>query len=75
MDEADYAEKLEEQFRQAAISKVRTERQLMPIGICHYCGDPVRPGELFCTLGGSIDDSCVKDYERAAAAAKRNGSA
>lgn len=41
--------------------------ELIAVGFCHYCGETVRPGHLFC------DPDCRDDWQREQDRKKRNG--
>jgi len=59
MDEADQADNRIESAIEAGIEHARYmlhKVQLSPCGNCHYCGEGVRGGMLFC------DDDCLADY-------------
>lgn len=69
-DQSDWATELEERERQAAIQRIRSMSQdpkLLPMGLCHNCGDPVGKGMVFC------DKLCAEDYEEFKKAEERNG--
>lgn len=56
---------------QAEIQRIATSKKpgLVPVGLCHNCGDPVlEPGALFCPGG-----ECRDDFELRQQARARNG--
>lgn len=57
MDIIDQAQEKEESMREGALQFRRKEGPLA-IGACHYCSEPLGPGERFC----SVD--CRNDWER-----------
>lgn len=56
MDEADRAQKVQEQDIELAL-KNRVVNELKDNGICHYCSDLIKTGH-FC------DKDCRDDYEK-----------
>lgn len=69
-DESDRATALEEAEREHMVSKARLaakHRSLVPVGTCYYCGEDVRPDQIFC------DGDCGSGYDQLLAARKRNG--
>ena len=77
-DDIDRAQDREQQMRADALAEQAHRSQqmrLIPCGACLYCGDPVRPGVLFCEPldHHRPDESCRADFEREQAARKRNG--
>ena len=77
-DEIDRAQEREQQLRDAAIAdqahRAARERELLPVGYCHYCGAGLRGAALFCALDPRFpDESCARDYDHAQAARLRNG--
>ena len=65
MDEADRAQKMEEQERERAL--LLRKPTIKSVGFCHNCGDWVHPGMLFCCA------ECRDDWDREQDAKKRNG--
>lgn len=72
-DEADRAGELTDAREANAIANCTAEtkrRALIPAGFCHYCGENVGPGFIFCSVE---DNGCAKDYEYEQARRKVNG--
>lgn len=67
MDDADRAEERIENTIADGIAECRRAPSLIAVGFCHYCGDPVAPGRLFC------DIYCARDWEYEQARRKANG--
>ncbi len=65
----DRATDREEKDRELAL-KYR-KPTVIPCGACHYCGEPLPAGMLFCPP--IIEGSCRDDWEREQAAKIRNG--
>lgn len=67
-DPADIASQYEEMARASAINQARkrTDRR-GPVGLCHFCGEPVQGAKLFC------DADCQSDDEREYNAMRRDG--
>lgn len=61
MDICDAADKHMAAMMAASIADARTHTDsgLRPVGHCHWCGEGVNQGQLFC------DSDCAVDYERA----------
>ncbi len=59
-DEIDQGALQSELYLQIALLQQRWAAQfeLKRIGLCHYCGEPLSQGGLFC------DSDCGEDYER-----------
>lgn len=77
-DDIDRAQVREQQLRDAAIAdqahRAARERELLPIGSCHYCGAAVRGAALFCPIDCRFpDESCGADWQRDHDARLRNG--
>lgn len=72
MDLADDAQKAEALILAEAHYKSR-HPELSAVGFCHYCGEAVKPGLLFCLQDPRDNGGCRDDYERLQAARKRNG--
>jgi len=73
MDDADRAGELIESREAAGVAYYTDEskrRALIPAGFCHYCGESVDPGFIFCPI---TDNACAKDYEHEQARRKANG--
>lgn len=71
-DESDRATAIEEAERGASERAIRLaanskHRDLVPVGTCYYCGEDVRPDQIFC------DRDCGSGYDQLQAARKRNG--
>lgn len=62
-----------------AIGVVRAQealktRKLLPIGVCHYCESPVRPGTLFCEADkDEPEHSCSVEWEYIQQRQRENG--
>lgn len=56
-DDFDRASRLEEAERAACVAVQRAKRGMKACGACHYCGEDVATGVLFCDAG------CRDDYE------------
>lgn len=74
-DDADRAGENTDKFEADAVAFVQTAskfRALIPVGFCHYCGESVDPGFLFCP---KLDDKtgCSVDYEFEQARRKAQG--
>jgi predicted nucleic acid-binding Zn ribbon protein len=68
-DDADRAEERIEAAISDAIAHVRhkmKQASISPCNACHFCGEWVKAGVLFC------DTFCREDYEAQEAARKRN---
>lgn len=66
----DMASDAEERFRDAALNAQRinaAKKSLLPCGACHYCGEPVRAGLLFCS------PECRDDFDFETQQRARNG--
>lgn len=66
----DQAAAAEERFREAALNAQRinaAKKALRPCGACHYCGESVRTGMLFCGR------ECRDDFEREQMLRERHG--
>lgn len=59
-DPLDAAEATQAQLMTMRIASIRNQgREIMPMGVCHNCGEPLEsPKHLFC------DMDCSHDYER-----------
>lgn len=59
-DVSDRATAIEEAERDRSIRAARESipRLLKPIGVCHFCEEPVSPKQLFCNGG------CANDWSR-----------
>jgi hypothetical protein len=59
MDDIDRAQAREAQIRDDAIAEFRRRAytSLKPVGACHYCGETLQDGALFC------DVHCRGDWE------------
>lgn len=59
MDDADRAEERIEQVVEDGLAAVRraSGSGLVPVGVCHCCGEPVDGRRLFC------DARCAQDWE------------
>lgn len=66
MDDIDRAQAQEQMQRDAAIAAARAGTALAT-GHCHHCGRRLGALQRFC------DSDCRDDYERIAAARRRNG--
>lgn len=68
-DIADQADDLIEKEKEAGLARVRQElaKQAVWTGECRYCQEPVERPRIFC------DTFCSSEFEREAAARKRNG--
>jgi hypothetical protein len=68
MDDADMSDSHIELLLSSQIEKARSpERQLIPIGQCHYCSDPVPQHHLFCS------PDCSEDHRHMMERKKANG--
>lgn len=72
MDRADDAQQAEALFMAEAKHKSRNP-ELAAVGFCHYCGETLDPGLLFCPQDPRDAHGCRDDYELLQAARKRNG--
>lgn len=59
-DDADRAEARIEHTIADGIAAARRAPGLLAVGVCHYCGEPVAAGRLFCD---SSENECAKDWE------------
>ena len=66
-DDADRAAPNIENMIADGIAECRRAPSLIPVGFCHYCGEGVLPGRLFC------DADCARDFEYEQARRKANG--
>lgn len=72
-DDADLAGELTEARDAAGVAYYTAEskrRALLPAGFCHYCGESVGAGLIFCPIA---DNACAQDYEYEQARRKANG--
>lgn len=70
-DDADRAESRIENAVADGLAEVRRRPpELIAVGFCHYCGEAVLPGRLFCD---SSENDCAKDWEFERARRKANG--
>lgn len=69
-DEADRAQRREEDHRAAALA--RREPEMLPVGRCLWCGEEVGHGRTFCPPEPD-GDGCLRDWQRAHDAKWRNG--
>lgn len=67
-DPLDEGSEAAELFLRAALSRKKPSGNLKPVGACHYCTSPVRPGLLFCPGG-----ECSDDWDREQRIKLRNG--
>lgn len=59
IDQSNDKEDFIKEKRIAAIRHKSARRELVPIGICRFCNEPLGEGQkLFC------DDDCANDYRR-----------
>ena len=65
MDDADLAQEHLERFEKSALT--RRKPVLLPAGACHYCGEALNPGILFC------DKDCATSFEEERATKERQG--
>ena len=73
MDDADLAGDNTDRFEADAVafySGQAKSRALIPAGFCHYCGERVVHGMLFCDI---TDNDCAKDWEHEQQRRKANG--
>lgn len=68
MDECDKAQREEAALLAQALR--RRKKTLSATGACHYCGEGVRSGLLFCSDPGA---ECHLDYERDANTRAKQG--
>lgn len=75
VDVCDEADKHIEDAVNAGVAQARQRATHMrPMGQCYFCWEDVGEGKLFCDpVDGNPEDSCAADYEREAAARRRNG--
>ena len=62
-DDADLAGDNTDKFEKKAVDFISTEskhRSLIPAGFCHYCGESVAHGLIFCD---TRENDCAKDWE------------
>lgn len=71
MDDADRAGDNTDKFESDAIRFIASaskQRALLPVGVCHYCGEPLaNPNYIFC------DSECSADWHHVEARRKANG--
>lgn len=65
MDDADLAQEHLERFEKATLA--RRKPVLPAVGACHYCGEALSPGLLFC------DKDCAASYEEERQIKERQG--
>lgn len=70
-DEIDRAQEIEEKQRAQALLLRKPE--LVACGFCHWCGEQVKTGALFCEPLTPNDAGCRDDWQRDQDAKKRNG--
>lgn len=64
MDEVDRANAQADQYLALCLRSATAGAARLPaIGACHYCGEAVGPGALFCPAP-TPGDSCATDWER-----------
>ena len=78
MDDVDRGQEREQELREAALEeharRSARERELLPIGTCHWRGEGVRGSALFCPLDPRLPgESCAADWQRDHDARMRNG--
>lgn len=66
-DDADRADPRIEDTIADGIAEVRRSTSLIAVGFCHYCGEGILSGRLFC------DVDCRDDYQHEQARRKANG--
>lgn len=60
-DEADLSDSAPQAEIDTAVAAARTaRRQLVPCGVCNWCGSPVISSRIFCA---PEDNACAKDWE------------
>jgi hypothetical protein len=57
-DPLDVASRLEAAEREACVAAARNRPSMPAVCACYNCGEPLRPGLLFC------DADCRDDYEK-----------
>lgn len=69
-DDADRAQERIENTVAHALHNARIAPSLIPAGFCHYCGESVGHGMIFCN---TRENDCARDWDHEQARKKANG--